>query len=102
MFIPYQSILIPLVEFMPISICTEDYPAWCWRMLSMGIPITTLTFEIIMPGIPKELIEAAKIDGCGLLSSYWHSPADFTPGIRSRHYFWQFTPPGMISFSLSF
>jgi len=72
MFIPYQSILVPLVEFMNY---TGLYGSLLGLMLThiiYGLPITTLTFRNYYATIPKELLDASYIDGAGLLGSYWH------------------------------
>lgn len=76
MFIPYQSILIPLVQFLQ----------WAGRLLDIrlygsilglvlvhvvyGIPIMTLIFRNYYASIPGELVEAARIDGAGILGIY--------------------------------
>jgi glucose/mannose transport system permease protein len=70
MFIPYQSILIPLFQ-------TEKALGLYGSMIGLimvhviyGIPITTLIFRNYYVGIPDELIEAAKVDGAGFVSIY--------------------------------
>jgi len=101
MFIPYQSILIPLVQVLqrigqitrPFAQVIRDLPApaalsWLPAWLAnfvpaygtigglilvhvvYGIPITTLIFRNYYATIPTELVEAAKIDGAGLLGIY--------------------------------
>ena len=72
MFIPYQSILIPLVEFMRRINLYGGLPGLVMAHVIYGLPITTLTFRNYYASIPKDLIEAARIDGTGLLGSYWH------------------------------
>jgi glucose/mannose transport system permease protein len=78
MFIPYQSILIPLVQFLQ----------WAGNLLSIrlygsiaglamvhivyGIPITTLIFRNYYAGVPTDMIEAGRIDGAGLFGIYRH------------------------------
>ena len=37
-----------------------------------GIPITTLTFRNYYATVPKELIESARIDGAGLMETYFY------------------------------
>ncbi len=77
MFIPYQSILIPLVEFMR-SIRIGEFslyggiPGLIVAHIIYGIPITTLTFRNYYATIPKELLEAARIDGSSMLGTYRH------------------------------
>jgi glucose/mannose transport system permease protein len=72
MFIPYQSIIIPLVEFMRIVGLYGTVPGLVLTHVIYGIPITTLTFRNYYAGLPKELIEACKIDGASLLQTYWY------------------------------
>ncbi|MHC1781726.1 MAG: carbohydrate ABC transporter permease [Anaerolineaceae bacterium] len=72
MFIPYQAILIPLVEFMRTINMYGGLPGLVLTHVIYGIPITTLTFRNYYATIPTELVEASKIDGAGILGIYWH------------------------------
>ena len=72
MFIPYQSILIPLVEFMRSINLYGGLPGLVLTHVIYGIPITTLTFRNYYATVPKELVEAGRMDGTGLLGSYWY------------------------------
>jgi glucose/mannose transport system permease protein len=72
MFIPYQSILIPLVEFIRDINLYGGVAGLILTHIIYGIPITTLTFRNYYAGIPQELIEAARIDGAGLIRTYRH------------------------------
>ena len=69
MFIPYQSILIPLVQFMN-AIGVTGLPGLALAHIIYGIPITTLTFRNYYAGLPDELLEAAKMDGATMLGIY--------------------------------
>ena len=69
MFIPYQSILIPLVQFMNAA-GIKGLPGLALAHIIYGIPITTLTFRNYYAGIPEELLEAAKIDGADMMAIY--------------------------------
>jgi glucose/mannose transport system permease protein len=69
MFIPYQSILIPLVQFMN-AIGVTGLPGLALAHIIYGIPITTLTFRNYYASLPQELLEAAKIDGADMLGIY--------------------------------
>ena len=71
MFIPYQSILIPLVQFMRV-IGLTGLTALAAAHIVYGIPITTLTFRNYYASLPQELLEAAKIDGADMLGIYRH------------------------------
>jgi len=70
MFIPYQSILIPLVEFMNQIGLYGGLPGLILVHVIYGLPITTLTFRNYYASVPKELIEAARMDGADILKTY--------------------------------
>jgi len=70
MFIPYQSILIPLVEFMRRIGLYGTIPGLVLTHVIYGIPFTTLTFRNYYATIPKEMLEAARIDGADILRIY--------------------------------
>lgn len=70
MFIPYQSILIPLVRTLQRLGLYGSIPGLIFVHIVYGIPITTLIFRNYYAAIPSELVEAAKIDGAGLLGIY--------------------------------
>ena len=61
MFIPYQSILIPLVEFTKRINLYGGLPGLVLTHVIYGLPITTLTFRNFYASVPKELVEAKKI-----------------------------------------
>lgn len=70
MFIPYQSILIPLIQFMQGIGLYNSIPGLILIHVVYGIPIATLIFRNFYAGIPTEILEAAKIDGCGMMGIY--------------------------------
>jgi glucose/mannose transport system permease protein len=69
MFIPYQSIIIPLVQFMNAA-GIKGLAGLALAHIIYGIPITTLTFRNYYASLPQELLEAAKIDGADMLGVY--------------------------------
>ena len=70
MFIPYQSILIPLVKFMQYIKLYGDIPGLVLVHIIYGIPITTLIFRNYYAGIGTEILEAGRIDGASLFGLY--------------------------------
>lgn len=72
MFIPYQSILIPLVQVLQRMGLYGSLPGLIFVHVVYGIPITTLIFRNYYAAIPTELLEAGKIDGAGILGLYRH------------------------------
>ncbi len=65
MFIPYQSILIPLVQITHDLGLYGSIQGIVLVHVIYGIPITTLIFRNYYAGIPTELVEAARVDGAG-------------------------------------
>ena len=70
MFIPYQSILIPLVYLLQMMGLYGTIPGLIFVHTVYGIPITTLIFRNYYATVPSELVEAAGIDGAGILGIY--------------------------------
>ncbi|MDT0269111.1 carbohydrate ABC transporter permease [Streptomyces sp. DSM 44915] len=70
MFIPYQAVIIPLNELVLDLSLPSGIPTLILLHVVFGIPITTLIFRNYYQTIPHELIEAARIDGAGLLRTY--------------------------------
>jgi glucose/mannose transport system permease protein len=94
MFIPYQSILIPLVIFINNTlryIGMTGIPALILAHIIYGIPITTLTFRNYYASIPQELLEAAKIDGADMLGIYRHILLPISVPSFVVVLIWQFT-----------
>lgn len=71
MFIPYQSILIPLVTFLQTVGLYGTIPGLILVHVVYGIPIATLIFRNYYVAIPKAIVEAATVDGAGILRTYW-------------------------------
>jgi glucose/mannose transport system permease protein len=70
MFIPYQAVLIPLVQTMQALGLYGSIPGLVFVHVVYGIPITTLIFRNYYATVPSELVEAARIDGAGILGVY--------------------------------
>jgi glucose/mannose transport system permease protein len=67
MFIPYQSIIIPLVKFLQTINLYGTVLGLIAVHVVYGIPITAMLFRNFFDTLPNELIEAAKIDGATLM-----------------------------------
>jgi glucose/mannose transport system permease protein len=72
MFIPYQSILIPLLKVESAVGLYNTLQGLVIIHIIYGIPITTLIFRNYYVGIPNELVEASRIDGAGFFGIFRH------------------------------
>ena len=91
MFIPYQSILIPLVKFMQFIKLYGDLPGLVLVHIIYGIPITTLIFRNYYAGISTEIVEAGRIDGAGLMGIYSNIILPLSAPSFAVVIIWQFT-----------
>ena len=70
LFIPYQSILIPLIQFLEVI----KLYGTIWGLILVhvvyGLPICSLIFRNFFANIPDELVEAARIDGAGVIRAF--------------------------------
>ena len=71
MFIPYQAVMIPLTQLMIGAGVPSGVPSLILLHVVYGIPITTLIFRNYYASVPHELVEAARVDGAGMLRTYW-------------------------------
>jgi glucose/mannose transport system permease protein len=70
MFIPYQSVLVPLVRFLQEIGLYGSIPGLVVVHVVYGLPITTLIFRNYFANVPNELVEAARVDGAGVLQIF--------------------------------
>ena len=91
MFIPYQSVLIPLVLFLRRIGLYGGLPGLVLVHIVYGIPITTLIFRNYYATIPTDVLEAARMDGAGILRSYWYVILPLSAPSFAVALIWQFT-----------
>ena len=72
MFLPYQAVMIPLLELMLAMQVPNGIPSLIVLHVVFGIPITTLIFRNYFETVPEELMEASRVDGAGMLRTFWH------------------------------
>ena len=70
-FIPYQTVLLPLVRFLQSIHLYGTIPGLILCHVVYGLPITTLMFRNYFAGVPTELIEAASVDGASMLTTFF-------------------------------
>ncbi|ABV33605.1 MULTISPECIES: carbohydrate ABC transporter permease [Pseudothermotoga] len=91
MFIPYQSILIPLVQFLQKTKLYGSIPGLIFVHCVYGLPITTLIFRNYYSTIPSDIVEAAKIDGAGFAKIYAKIIVPVSMPAFAVVMIWQFT-----------
>jgi glucose/mannose transport system permease protein len=91
MFIPYQSVLVPLVQTLQRIGLYGTLPGLIFVHTVYGIPITTLIFRNYYATIPTELVEAGTMDGAGLWGIYQRIIVPLSPPAFVVAAIWQFT-----------
>lgn len=71
MFIPYQAVLIPMVTFLQEIGLYGTTAGLVLVHVVYGTPIATLIFRNYYSAVPQVVVEAAAIDGAGLLQTFW-------------------------------
>ncbi|MDQ7906523.1 carbohydrate ABC transporter permease [Phytohabitans sp. ZYX-F-186] len=91
MFIPYQAILIPMYRTMQSANLVGGLDGLIIVHIIYGLPITTLIFRSYFAGLSDEVIEAAKVDGAGMLRTFFHVALPIAPPAFAVALIWQFT-----------
>ncbi|MET8001928.1 carbohydrate ABC transporter permease [Nonomuraea glycinis] len=99
MFIPYQGVMIPLVQLLVglndltglPGVFYGGLPGLILAHVVYGIPICTLIFRNYYVTIPDELIEASRVDGAGMLRTYWSVVLPVSAPAIAVVIIWQFT-----------
>ncbi|MER6947155.1 carbohydrate ABC transporter permease [Nonomuraea sp. NPDC000554] len=99
MFIPYQGVMIPLVRLLVglndltglQGVFYGGIPGLVLAHVVYGIPICTLIFRNYYVTIPDELIEASRVDGAGMLRTYWSVVLPVSAPAIAVVIIWQFT-----------
>jgi glucose/mannose transport system permease protein len=91
MFIPYQSILIPLVQTLQRMGLYGTLQGLIFVHVVYGIPITTLIFRNYYATVPNELVEAGTMDGAGIWGIYQRIIVPLSPPALVVAAIWQFT-----------
>lgn len=69
--VPGQMLLVPLfISYFRIGL-TETYWPFILTYTAMGLPLTVFMMAAYFRSLPREIFEAATIDGASMLRSFW-------------------------------
>jgi len=91
MFIPYQAILIPMFKTLVAFNLFGGLDGLMLVHIIYGLPITTLIFRNYFVGLSEELIEAARVDGAGMLRTFFFIGLPLALPAFAVSMIWQFT-----------
>lgn len=84
---PLVTLLVPIFETMRALGWLNTYAALILPYVVLNLPVCTLVLVSFFQGIPRDLENAAMIDGCTRIGALWHvvvplaAPGVFTAGI---------------------
>lgn len=93
MLIPFQSVMLPLIKIMGKIGFLNPY-GLVFMYVGFGASLSIILFHGFVKSIPRELEEAAVIDGCNTLQVFWYivfpllKPTAITVGILNIMWIW--------------
>ncbi len=69
--VPFQVNMVLLLKLFRMMDIQFTYLALLLHYVSWGLPLCIFIYSAFMTTIPRELEEAAAIDGCGQVSTFW-------------------------------
>ncbi|WFD09822.1 carbohydrate ABC transporter permease [Tepidibacter hydrothermalis] len=102
MLIPFQAVMLPLIRMMG-KLNMLNIPGLMFTYLGFGCSLSIFLYHGFVKGIPKELDEAATIDGCNKWQTFWYiifpilKPITITVSILNTVWIWNdFLLPSLI------
>lgn len=71
MIVPFQSIMLPLVKISKTLSLTNSIPGLILILIPLYCPMAVFIYQGFIKSIPYEIEEAAQIDGCGRLATFF-------------------------------
>ena len=72
--VPFEAVIIPLYHFMNRLDLTDTYWALILPQIGLSVSFGTLWMTSFFRTAPRELIDAAEIDGCTRWQTLWLKP----------------------------
>lgn len=93
MIIPFQSVMLPLIRFMG-KLHLLNVGGIIFMYLGFGAALSIFLYHGFLKSIPKELDEAAMLDGCNKFQTFWYiifpllKPMSVTVAILNTVWIW--------------
>jgi raffinose/stachyose/melibiose transport system permease protein len=70
--VPVASLVLPLAILLKTFGWVNTYLGLIMPYAALGVPFAVVVLKAFMEDLPKELFEAARVDGCDAWQAYWH------------------------------
>ena len=82
--VPIHTVLVPLYEMLDAAGMLDRYVGLVLPYVAFGIPFAIILLYAFLLEFPKELEEAARLDGCNRWQALWHVVVPLSlPGLSS-------------------
>lgn len=71
MLVPFQAVMLPLVKLMG-TLKLLNVPGLIFMYLGFGSAMSLFLYHGFVKGVPKDLDDAAMIDGCNKFQTFWY------------------------------
>lgn len=94
MMIPFQVIMVPTIKVLSSMGLIDTFPGLIIAYVAQYLPFTVYFMTSYYAGIPREMTEAARVDGNGLFGVWWRimvpsgKPALISMGILNALFIW--------------
>ncbi len=94
MLVPFQVLMIPMVKLLGSAGLLSHSWSVVYIYFSMGVPLAVFMYSGFIRSIPRELDEAAMLDGCGRIRTFFSvilpllRPMTLTIAILNTLFFW--------------
>lgn len=68
--VPFQVVMIPLVQVLNTLHLLNSYFGTSLVFVALGLPFTIFLYTGFMRSVPREICDAAIVDGCGMYRTY--------------------------------
>lgn len=72
MMVPPLSVLVPLLRMLNVMGLISTFPGIIVVLLTFNLPLSIFLYSNFIGTIPMSLDEAATIDGCNKIETFWH------------------------------
>jgi len=70
--VPFQIVMVPLIMIMKKTFLINNYIGVSLVYVAVSLPMVIFLYTGFMRSLPRELSEAAIVDGCNLMKSYYY------------------------------
>ncbi|WP_407562290.1 carbohydrate ABC transporter permease [Streptomyces sp. 184] len=94
LFVPFQVVMVPLAQFMADTGLIDTYPGLVLAYVAQFLPFSIFLMTSYYTGIPREIVDAARVDGNTLYGVYRRvmlpigRPALLSVGILNALFCW--------------